>query len=562
MSNENNVESIGSLNTAKVKEHKAPKISTVWLVPIFAILIGTTMLVNHYANQGPKIKILFNNAENLIAGKTKIKYLSINVGKVTSIALNDEDNGVIATAQLDKEVEHLLVEDSQFWVVKPRIGASGISGLDTLLSGAYLGLIPGYSDTEANTFIGADGIPPAGSEVAGCRLTLRSDSNKLLSEGTSIYYRGFQAGSIEKVELDIDDNATYYQVFIKSPYNELVSTNSRFWDISGVTFESSVKGFKLHTNTVESILSGGITFGLPEGMDDGDIPEDGELYTLFSHQDDAQAREYVEGLNVVVSFDSSLRGLSLDAPVEFRGLEMGYVVELDKERSVTSDNGLSQAIIRLEPGRIGLNDTSAGVEELKKKIKNWIGNGLNATLTTGNLLTGDKFVELNFPAKLEGRELSTKPKVAYIDGLMSIPSYSSSLEFIKNKVLGMLNRAEELPVGDLVIGASKLVKNLDSASTKLEQLLAAPATTELPANVNKTLSQVDKSLSQFDETLAGFSPDTALYQDFEQTVFILNESLLNLDILLKKLKDKPNALIFNSKTKPGIAPKATKTEGN
>ena len=423
------------------------------------------------------------------------------------------------------------------------------------LSGAYLGLIPGYSDNEATTFIGADGIPPTSSEVAGCRLILRSDSNQLLSEGTSIYYRGFHAGRIEKVELDIDDDATYYHVFIKSPYNELVSTNTRFWDVSGVTFESSAKGFKLHANSVESILSGSITFGLPDGVEEGDIPEDGELYTLFRNRDAAYALEYAEGLNVAASFDSSLRGVRVGAPVEFRGLEMGHVLELNKERAVMSDDGLSHAVIRLEPGRIGLEDSALGIDELKKKMEDWVGNGLNATLTTGNLLTGDKFVELNFPAQVEGRELDSKPKVTYIDGLLAIPTYSSGLESIKNRVLGMFNRAEALPVGDLVTDASKLVKNLDSASVKLEQLLAAPATKELPENINK-------SLSQLEETLAGFSPDQELYQDLEQTVFILNQSLSNLDVLLKKLKDKPNALIFNSKTKPGIAPKATKVEAN
>jgi paraquat-inducible protein B len=380
---------------------------------------------------------------------------------------------------------------------------------------------------------------------------LRSNSNQLFSEGTSVYYRGFRAGSIEKVELDLDDDATYYQVFIESPYNELVSTNTRFWDVSGVTFESSTKGFMVHANSIESILSGGITFGLPDGVEEGDIPADGELYTLFSNRDNAYARTYSSGLNVAASFDSSLRGLELGAPVEFRGLEMGRVIELDKERSVTANDGLSHAVIRLEPGRIGLEDTELGIEELKKKIETWIGNGLNATLTTGNLLTGNKFVELNFPAQLEGRALSTKPKVTYIDDMLSVPTYSSGLESIKDKVLGMFNRAESLPLGDLVTDTSKLVKNLDSASIQLEKLLAAPETAELPSNINKTLSQ-------FEETLAGFSPDQALYQDLEQTVFILNQSLSNLDLLLKKLKDKPNALIFNSKTKPGIAPKASK----
>lgn len=554
MSDENSFEPSGTIHTANVEQHTPPKISSVWLVPLIAILIGAAMLVNHYFNQGPAVQIFFKNADNLVAGKTRIKYLSIDIGKITSLALNDDDTGVIATAQLDESVSHLLVEDSQFWVVKPRIGASGISGLDTLLSGAYLGLIPGYSSVQANSFTGADGIPPAGSEVAGRRLTLRSNSNQLLSAGTSVYYRGFHAGSIEKVDLDLDDDATYYQIFIKAPYDELISKSTRFWDISGVTFESSTKGFMLHANSIESILSGGITFGLPDGVKKGDAPGDDELYTLFNTQDAAYAKTYSIGLDVLARFDSSLRDLALDTPVEFRGLEMGRVVMLDKERSVTADDGFSHAIIRLEPGRIGLEDSEEGAQELNKKLEAWIGNGLNATLTTGNLITGEKFVEFNFPARLEGRTLSAKPKVAYVDGLLMVPTYASGLESIKDKVFGLFNRAETLPLGDLVADTSKLVKSLDSASVKLEELLATPDAADLPANINR-------SLSQFEETLAGFSPDKALYQDLEQTVFILNQSLDNLDQLLKKLKDKPNAIIFNSKDKPGVAPKATKTEG-
>jgi len=379
---------------------------------------------------------------------------------------------------------------------------------------------------------------------------LRSNSSQLLAEGTSIFYRGYPAGSIENVELNLEDSATYYEVFIKSPYDQLITKNTRFWDISGVSFEYSPDGFQLHANSIESILLGSLTFGLVEDMEAGEMAEDGELFILYPNKASANARSYNTGLNIITSFDSSLRGLSVGAAVEFRGLKMGEVVAIDKERAVVSKDGQSHVTIRLEPGRIGFADSDEGAAELKNKLEGWVRNGLKASLTAGSLIIGKSFVELNFPNKLEGRALTTKPKIAYIDGLLSVPTYSNGLGAVKDKVLGILNRTESIPVGDFVKDASKLIKNLENASSELESILAAPATQNLPSNVNNSLSQLDK-------TLAGFSSDQELYQDIEQTVYILNESLLDLDQLLKKLKDKPNALIFNSKTQPAQIPKAS-----
>ena len=549
MNDDSTKSSAGSFNTAQVDEHKSPKVSVVWLVPIIATVLGAALLINDYLNQGTKITIQFKNAQNLVAGKTKIKYLNIDIGEIKSITLNDDDSGVIATARLDQGVKHLLVEDSKFWIVKPRIGVGGISGLDTLLSGAYLGLIPGRSENSTNSFVGIDGIPPAGKEEPGRRLSLRSNSSQLLGEGTSIFYRGYPAGSIEKVELNLLDSATYYEVFIRSPYDQLITKNTRFWDISGVSFEYSPDGFQLHANSIESILSGSLTFGLAEEMEAGEMAQDGELFILYPNKAAANALSYSTGLNIITSFDSSLRGLTVGAAVEFRGLKMGHVTAIDKERSVTSKDGQSYVTIRLEPGRIGFTDSDEGATQLKNKIESWVSNGLHASLTAGSLLVGKNFVELNFPNKLEGRALTTKPEVAYIDGLLSVPTYTNGLGAVKDKVLGILNRTESLPIGDLVNDASKLIKNLENASSELESILAAPATKQLPENMNN-------SLSQLDETLSGFSSDKELYQDIEQTVYILNQSLLDLDQLLKKLKDKPNALIFNSKANPKVIPKS------
>jgi len=346
MSDENTNLPTGTLHTAQVNESKAPKVSAVWLVPILAILLGGALLINDYLNKGTKVTIQFKNAQNLVAGKTKIKYLNIEIGEIKSISLNEDDTGVIATARLKNNVKHLLVEDSKFWIVKPRVGVGGISGLETLLSGAYLGLIPGRSENSTSSFIGIDGIPPAGKDEPGRRLSLRSNSSQLHAEGTSIFYRGYPAGSIENVQLNLEDSATYYEVFIRSPYDQLITKNTRFWDISGVSFEYSPDGF-----------------------------QDGELFILYPNKNTANARSYSTGLNIITSFDTSLRSLSVGASVEFRGLKMGQVVAIDKERSVVANDGQSYVTLRLEPGRIGLADSDEGAEELKNKLESWVSNG-------------------------------------------------------------------------------------------------------------------------------------------------------------------------------------------
>ena len=234
--------------------------SSIWLIPLIALLIGGWMVYQHWSTQGPVVTLNFATATGIEAGKTRVKALSVDIGKVESVELNRARDGVVVKARLSKSAEPLLNTDSQFWVVRPRIGTEGISGLDTLLSGAYIQLEPGNSKEITYRFSGLESAPVTPPNTPGLRLTLMNDSGGTLYVGDPISYRGFNVGRVEATEFDAETRTGRYQVFINAPFDKLVNSNSRFWSSSGINLDLSAEGVQLQTDSLATLLSGGVSF--------------------------------------------------------------------------------------------------------------------------------------------------------------------------------------------------------------------------------------------------------------------------------------------------------------
>ena len=327
--------------------------SLVWLVPLIAALIGIGLVIKSVRERGPEITISFRNAEGLEPGKTQVKYKDVEIGMVKTIKLSKDLSRVLVNVQLKKEAEDFAVKSSRFWVVRPRVGASGVSGLGTLLSGAYIGADAGRSQDTETDFTGLETPPAVTADQKGAQYVLRGDSLGSIDIGSPVYYRRVLVGQVVGFSLDKDGTGVTFNVFVNAPYDQYVGTNSRWWQASGVDLRLDSSGFKLNTQSLATVILGGIAFQSPPGQGNGDTAPNNTVFRLGSDQADAMREPDGEPLQVVMNFNQSLRGLAVGAPVDFRGIVLGEVTHIGIDFDPKTKNFWMPVTANIYPERLG-----------------------------------------------------------------------------------------------------------------------------------------------------------------------------------------------------------------
>ncbi len=535
--------------------NKKPLLSSVWFVPLTALAIGLWMVIQSALSEGPKIEITFSTAEGLKAGETRVKRLSVDLGVVEEVYLNDDFNDVTVIVRLDGETQELLREDTQFWVVRPRIASSGISGLSTLLSGAYIEISPGSGDTGRRKFRGLEDVPVTPQSTPGIHIDLKSERVGSISIGSPVLYNGYRVGKVEAKTLSSEDGQARYQIFVNAPYDDLITDATRFWNASGISVDAGVDGLSVHTDSLESLLSGGISFGLPQGSSPGAPVQDSREFQLYDKESDIYENPHTHGRNYLLLFDSSIRGLEVGAPVDYRGARFGSVVSvsmglLEAGQGWTADGHAQMPVlIRIEPGRLG-DDSNRGVIENDQLLKVAVANGLRASLATGNILTGKLYIDLDY----YDVDKDAEAKIETLADWQVFPTTTAGIAQIERQVGELLKKMEAMPVEEAVTEATTALQNItqvmksaDSALEDVNFLLDDPAAKELPKNVNATLIDLSKALK-------GVDPDSDLYRDLEATMIELRRMLRQTDILFKRLDAKPNSMVFSSDQETDLVP--------
>lgn len=538
------------------------RFSMVWIIPIVALLLGGWMVLHSYSTQGPVITIQFANADGLIADKTHIKALSVDIGIVQRVEINPDFDGVLVTAQVKKEISPLLRSDSQFWVVRPRFGATGISGLSTLLSGAYIELSPGSSDEISKTFIGLEDIPPTPANTPGVRLTLVSDKDTSLSVGEPVLYRGFTVGRVEKTVFDIQDRQVRSDIFIDAPYNDLVSSASRFWNASGIAVDMNAEGVRVVSESMESLFLGGVSFALPEDTPAGESVQNGTTFTLYPDQQSIDVTKFQHSSDYILLFNSSVRGLSVGAPVTFRGLDIGHVVDISFDyipNDVLEFDNKSVPIpvlISITPAALTGEDSERMLETLQQKIDKGIDSGLRASLKTGNLLTGSLYVSLDFIDNAEPAGAKTIANYALI------PTISDSFDQIQTKVSTLLDKFNELELKQTVDDAGQVLRDVGSVANRaeaalahLDTLLGSTEVQQLPETVNETLLELRNKLSA---VIANYSAGSPVYSQLDQSLVQLQQTLYSIEQLSNQVDTQPSRLIFSDPRPADLLPEGSR----
>ena len=544
-SNQANADSTSEQDLNKAKTSRQTRLSPIWVVPIVAIAIGLWLVYDNYSSRGTQVTLTMDNAEGIEAGNTLIRSRNVEIGRVQSVRLSDDLSHAVLTARIQPEVEDMLREDSRFWVVKPRIGREGISGLGTVLSGAYIQLEPGTEEAPRREFPVSDIPPVAPAGQAGLRLSLTSQLGNSLRVGDPVSYQGYTVGRIEENSFEPDSRTMQHQVFIEEPYTDLVTDSTRFWTSSGIDFRLGADGVRVNVESIEALLGGGVTFGVPEDLPMGQPVEANTRFTLYADEDAAREGTFNRYLEYVLLVDETVRGLSKGAPVEFRGVRMGTVAAVPWNFTAPQPDSRARfaipVLIRIEPQRLGIENSDINLEEWQARFDRMFGLGLRASLKSGNLLTGALFVDLNFQ-----RDLADEYVAERFSERDVFPTVAGGFAQIQAQVTDLLEKLNSLEVEPLLAGldrnlqASESVLNeVREVSTSINQLLNDPETQAIGGNLNGTLEELRS-------TLEGLSPSSPAYQELTTAIERLDRLMRDLQPLTRTLNDNPRALLFDN----------------
>jgi paraquat-inducible protein B len=500
---------------------KRTRLSVVWIIPIVAAAIGVWVAVTRILSEGPEITITFASAEGLEAGKTKISYKGVDVGTITKIRLSEDHMRVIANAQMAPKTEDFLSDDTQFWVVRPRISGANVTGLGTLISGSYIGMEIGNSKVSKREFIALETPPVVSEGVPGRFFVLKTSSLGSLDIGTPLFFRHLQVGQIASYNLDKSGRNFTIRVFVKAPFDQYVNPNTRFWQASGIDVQLSASGLTLRTESLLSILIGGVAFETPV---DSEVlsPADAEtVFTLYSSRGEAYEPPPQHPQTYQVIFKESVRGLLPGAPVEFRGIKIGQVTDVRAQIDFKTAQFSIPVTIELDPQRLGVQVISqtppAELEAARRRlIDSLVAHGVRAQLRTGNLLTGAALVAFDFfpGARPVSVDWAQRP--------VQLPTIPGDLQTTERKLEDIVEKVDQMPFSDIGNGLKNALGQL-----------------------NLTLVSARGTLNSADSMI---SPDSAQAQELSSTLIEISRMARSLRVLADYLEQHPEALI---RGKPG-----------
>lgn len=512
---------------------KRRRLSAIWLVPLVAGAVAAWLAVVTLREKGPVVTIAFATAEGLEAGKTKVRYKDVEVGVIGEVRLSDDLEDIVAVAGMAKQVAPFMTSGARFWVVRPRVGASGVSGLGTLLSGAYIELDPGLEGGAPMTsFEGLDEPPPIASDVPGRRFLLHADSLGSADRGSPVHYRGLRVGQVLGHTLDDNRRTVTLEVFVDAPHDTLVRDASRFWNASGIDVSVGAGGVEVSTGSLQSIVAGGIAFDTPGIEGPGEPSAAGHGFRLFESRRKVDQPVFTTRVPYLARFTGSVRGLRAGAPVEFAGIQVGSVTDVRLVYDVAARSLGVPVTFEIEPERVGVRGTrpEAVPHALMREL---VGQGLRAQLKSGSLLTGELVVDLGFHPEAAPAELRTDT-----GGHPEIPSVPADLEAITNSLQQVMGKIAAAPIDELVADLRRTVQGLDRLSGDIVPLAAALRRTADAATT--TLGRADAALSSVDEVTGSKSE---LRQGANTLMTELTSAARSIRALTTYLERHPESLI-------------------
>lgn len=501
--------------TADVRQPRKRHISIVWLIPVVALCIGGWLVYKALSEQGPTITITFKSAKDLEAGETLIKYKEVDLGKVTKIELSEDLSSVIVTAALAKHAEAFLSANTRFWVVRARVAARGVTGLGTLFSGAYITLDPGRPGNFVESFTGLEEPPAVTTDAPGRAFYLKALRRGSIDTGSPVLYRQIEAGQVVNYHLSEDGKIITLKVFVNAPYHHFVYENTRFWNVSGIDFKLDAQGLRIDTDSVVSLLIGGISFGIPQGAKPGAPAKENADFILYDNLDKARETAYLAKQRWLIYFNETVRGLTPGAPVEVQGIRIGQVLDVGLEFDEQNQDFRIPVLVEFEPERVFPNDGTLTEDKRRQLIEGLVKQGYRAQLETGNLLTGQLIITIShFPD-------APPATINWLGPDPVFPTIPKTIQQIKVKVARIIDRMDKMPIEEIgrdlqaaangarrLVGSPELPRTLKNLDATIEEarLMMSDLRTTLSPQLSATLEEARQAMENASEMMKTDSP--------------------------------------------------------
>lgn len=551
---------------------RARRLSWVWLVPIIAAFLGLWLVKRHFDDLGEIVVVTLPSAEGLSEEKTEVRCRAVKVGIVEKIILTD-DLSVKLELRISPEHIHLVRSDSQFWVVKARISGGTVSGLGTLVSGAYLELDPGQTKSEKWFFEGLETAPPTPNSVPGLRMELVASNPSTVDVGSGVYFKNNLVGKIESRSFEPRSEEVRFGVFIEEPYRNLVGTNTVFWISTGLQLSVGANGVDLKLPSVESLLRGRVAFGEIGEELRGEPIDAGVVFPLFADLKDAESSAFESDGEFLLLFNQSVKGLAEGASVEFRGLPVGRVNRISYNLVKDAKDSQTPVLIQLSRQLLEKHFPPELLDEGGGGISQALELGLRASLKSSNLLTGQRYVDLDYYPDAGNGSLTV------LDDYLVLPTVESGFGQLEERVTAVLDKLNGVPIesllaeleattveakaamqtlnerlvgtGPLLAESQATMAEMKTSLESLNKLLSADATQSIPDDVRVTLAQINS-------TLKPLSEEGAVYGDLRRTLDELRAATRSIEQLSSAVSDKPNSLIFGKPSSSNLIPRAKK----
>jgi paraquat-inducible protein B len=495
------------------------RFSIVWIIPLLALMLGGWLTYEYLQEKGTVVQIEFRSADGLSAGKTKIKYKDVEVGIVDDISFSRNLSSVIVTATITSNMRKHLNPETRFWVVRARVAAGEVTGLGTLLSGAYIGMEPGESKEKIQkSFKGLDKPPLLFIEDHGTLYTLSTDTLASFEAGAPIYYRRFRVGEVLSYTLNKLGTEFSIEIFVKAPYDQLIFENTQFWNASGIDVKLSADGFEMQTESMITLLLGGLAFDNLE-KEKGPQAQAGTQFTLYDNRQAAANAEHTkESQQYRLYFDSSARGLSVGAPVTVRGIPFGRVTDVALEYDLRDKSFKVPVTFESERHRLVIVGKKSA-DDTPPTAADLVSHGLRAQLRSGNLLTGQMLIDFDVYPDAEPVE------VRYEGEYIVLPTIATSLDSIKHSLFDLMGKLGKMPLDEIGINLNNILKGAD-------ELIHSDDVSDILASINQASAQLNSSAEGLNALINSTDVETIL-RNFSQASVQINSSAEGIDTLVR-----------------------------
>ena len=529
-------------------------LTSIWIVPVVALIIAMWLAWQYYSQLGPEIRIIFPKNEGLQAGQSQIKYKDVPVGKVTRIELTEDGKGVVVHARMDKMAADYLNDTTKFWIVKPEVGITGVSGLETLISGTYINMYAQKKTHTKNQFYGLTHAFRKNTE--GEYFVLKAPEAYTVTKGTPVYFKNLQAGQVEYVTVGLDGKSVEFIVFVDKEFVPYIHKDSKFWVMSTLDVDISSGRLDVNVAPLTNLVHSGIEFS-SRGNDKNDTIPDKFSFYLYKNSALANEKKIGEGGAAVktykmITYDPVAK-LNVNAPVRYEGFDVGHVKDMQLQYEPDSHKIKGEILLDIDTSSFG--DEKSG----EKNLREAVAEGLRARVTPTDPITGLLYVDLVFA------DTNTTQQIEQNGTYVLLPSIPMEQSGIMDGVERMIAKINALPLDDLIVSISQLAKDSDRAVKDLHQPLQTiladlkesvkalkKMTTKksfaaMPDEVNKTLKELTRTLKTTKKVLKGYDSNSLLTRQISQTLKSVTKSSQEMQQFLKMLNRKPNSLIFGDK---------------